>query len=438
MAAPRRAAMRLLSPRIQYLSRPSTLTTQIRHASSRYSQPTQRTVTTFPGLAGGGESNIHNPLDSRAIRIEHEETKQYHLRRMRFAGMGLLLTMGAMAMVLFSLDLDSIEQAEKKRRGVQLDASNDSNMTFQGKEVQVIGTGDSKRIVATGRGEQIELVETGTSSVPHFPRTIYLPSSSSASSISPSSTDVVGTAQPGWSANPLNVGGQEEYTLVGLGIRTVFWVQVYVVGMYVRSSDITTLQSKLVKQVNPAASALIPSEKDDLREKLLHPEHSREVWGELLQVPGIKTAFRISPTRGTDFGHLRDGFVSGINQRTAEARSLTSSGETEFDSADFGASIQSLKAIFTGGKAQRGSVLILHRDEEGTMDVLYQPLPGEQGKDQEMERLGSVADERVSRLLWFGYLAGKNVSSKATRDGVVDGVMEFVGRPVGSGETMVH
>ncbi|EMD00596.1 hypothetical protein BAUCODRAFT_61519 [Baudoinia panamericana UAMH 10762] len=338
--------------------------------------------------------------------------------------MGLLVTTAGLFLVLFNIDLDSLEQSEKKqkesetkRRGQQLDASSEANATFQGREVHVIGAGDGKKILASGQGGEIELVETGTSSVPHFPRTIHLPSSPDSSAPTPSP-------------------GAEEYTLVGLGIRTVLFIQVYVIGMYVRTTDISTLQEKLVHHINPTASALIPSEKEDLRKSLLDPEQSRAIWTELLKVPGIKTAFRISPTRPTDFGHLRDGFVSGINTRTAEARKLTHGGETEYDSEDFGQSVQALKSIFSGGKAPKGSVLVLLRDARGALSVLYQPKPDKNAV--EMESLGMVQDERVSRLLWFGYLAGEKVSSKGAREGVVSGCMEFVERPVGSVETMVH
>lgn len=338
-------------------------------------------------------------------------------------------------MILSNLDLDSIELAEQKRRGQQLDASDEANAQFQGREVHVVGAGQSKRIVASGQGEEMELVETGTSSVPHFPRTIYLPSSSYSPGTA-ATPGVVGTAQPNTSQNPGNTANQEEYTLIGLGIRTVMWIQVYVVGMYVRSKDIATLQEKLVRTANPNASALIPGEKEDLRKKLLDPEESRAIWAELLKVPGIKTAFRLSPTRNTDFGHLRDGFTNGINARTAEARKLAQGGETEFDSEEFGQSVQALKGIIAGGKAPKQSVLILTRDQMGKMDVLYQPKP--EDAQQEMELLGSVPDERVSRLLWFGYLAGAKVSSQGAREGVVNGCLEMVERPVGSVETMVH
>lgn len=445
MSAPTRQAMRFLSPRLQCLKQqqPPARNRQIRCVSGRYSNPTKRTVSTAPagvssfvGAPAAEPQHLHNPLDVRANRLEHEEQRRYHMRRIRFAGMGLLLSMGGLAMVLFNLDLDGIEQAEKKRRGQQLDASSEANARFQGKEVHVIGAGEDKRIVAQGNGENIELVETGTSSVPHFPRTIYLPSS--PDSAAPASAPaIVGTVQPNAPQNPGNAANQEEYTLVGLGIRTVMWIQVYVVGMYVRTVDITTLQEKLIHSINPSASTLIPAEKDDLRNKLLDPEQSREVWSEILKVPGIKTAWRISPTRNTDFGHLRDGFVNGINARKAEARTLAQGGETPYDSEDFGQAVQELKAIFTGGKAPKESILILARNNVGVLDVLFQPKPGESGKQKEMELLGSVSDERIARLIWLGYLAGAKVSSPAAREGVVAGCVGFAARPVGSVETRV-
>ncbi|KAK4548658.1 hypothetical protein LTR36_009569 [Oleoguttula mirabilis] len=445
MAAPTKQAMRLLSPRLQCLKHQQTsaCTRQIRCVSGRYSNPTKRTVSTAPtgissfiGSASAESQPVHNPMDIRANRLEHEEKRQYHTRRMRFAGMGLLLSMGGMVMILFNLDLDGIDQAEKKRRGQQLDASSEANARFQGKEVHVIGAGEDKRIVAQGNGENIELVETGTSSVPHFPRTIFLPSSPDSSTAA-SATGLIGIAPPNTPQNPGNAANQEEYTLVGLGIRTVMWIEVYVVGMYVRTVDITTLQAKLIHSVNQSASTLIPAEKEELRKRLLDPEQSREIWSDILKVPGIKTAWRMSPTRNTDFGHLRDGFVNGINARKAEARTLTSGGETEYDSEDFGQAMQSLKAIFTGGKAPKQSILILARDNVGVLDVLFQPKPSESGKQKEMELLGSVSDERIARLIWLGYLAGAKVSSPPAREGVVAGCVGFAARPVGSVETRV-
>ncbi|KAL8948839.1 MAG: hypothetical protein Q9222_004998 [Ikaeria aurantiellina] len=55
----------------------------------------------------------------------------------------------------------------------------------------------------------------------------------------------------------------------------------------------------------------------------------------------------------------------------------------------------------------------------------------------EMKFLGGLEDERISRLVWLGYLAGGNVASEEARKSVVDGVMEIVERPIGTVETQV-
>ncbi|KAK5173917.1 Altered inheritance of mitochondria protein 18 mitochondrial [Saxophila tyrrhenica] len=437
MAAPTRSAMRILSPRIHSTRQttPSPITHQIRRLSSRYSNPAKRGFAAAPAQSPSflGSASENAGEGSEQLRDPHkawEAKRQYHLGRMRFAGMGLLLSIAGLALVISNIDLDSLEQAEQKRKsGQQMDAPDDANAQFQGKEVHVIGAGDGKRIVAQGAGADIELVETGTSSVPHFPKTIFLPTD-------PNSKSAV-AAQPNSPGNPGNIDNQEEYTLVGLGIRTVMWIQVYVVGFYIRSKDISTLQEKLIHYVNPIASTLVPAEKEDLRKKLVDPAASREIWTQLMEVPGIKTAWRVSPTRNTDFSHLRDGFVTGIQKRTQEAKQLAgSAGPSEYDAEDFGKSIQDFKGIFAGGKAPKGSILIMARDREGGLDVLYEPKP-EEGKRKEMEVLGRVEDERISRLIWLGYLGGEKVSSEAARKGVVEGCVEFAGRPIGSAETMV-
>lgn len=454
MAAPTRTAMRILSPRLQCLhQRPSPIpiTHQIRCLSStRYSNPSKRGFAAAPAAqpvsftdAASEQANgAKETPPVREARREREARRQYQLRRMRFAGMGLLMSLAGLAVVISMIDLDGMErEGEKKRRGgsQQLDASSEANATFQGKEVHVVGAGEGKRVVAQGDGLEIELAETGTSSVPHFPRTMYLPTSPESVS-----QGVAGVgAEPNASENPGNVDNQEEYTLVGLGIRTVMWIQVYVVGLYIRTKDISSMQQKLIHRVNPVASTLVPGEKDDLKKKLLDPTESRDIWTELLEVPGIKTAWRLSPTRSTDFGHLRDGFVTGINKRTAEAKKLLTlipggpAAESEYDAEDFGQSIQAFKSVFKGGKAPKGSILIMTRDQAGGMEVWYQKKLDGAGEDKQLERLGFVPDERISRLIWMNYLGGEKVSSEAARKGVVDGLVGFAGRPIGSVEARV-
>jgi hypothetical protein len=454
--------MRLLSTRLLQLQRGPTAsklcTTQIRHAS-RYSAPTRRSYTAAPAQdsyfvnPSGEDADFRhptdpprNPLDARAVSEATEEKRQYHLRRMRFAGMGLFLSLAGLGATVWNLDLDDMDQAPEefaRRNGkLQMDASNEANELFHGKKVQIIGAGEGKRIVAHGQGEDIELVETGTSSVPHFPRTIYLPASSEANpNASTPVPGVVTAAQANTPVNPGNITNQEEYTLVGLGIRTVSFlsIQVYVVGMYVRTQDISGLQAKLIHLINPEASTLVPSEKDALKQKLLDPVASKEIWNELLNAPGMKSAWRISPTRNTDFAHLRDGWKTGIDKRTAEARQearkINPAAETQYDAEDFGLSMRNFMTVFAGGKAPKGSVMILARNQQGALNIYFDAEPEKQRKD--IQHLGTVEDERISRLIWINYLGGQKVSSEAARQGVVDGCISFASRPVGSVETMV-
>jgi len=83
----------------------------------------------------------------------------------------------------------------------------------------------------------------------------------------------------------------------------------------------------------------------------------------------------------------------------------------------------------------QGSILILQRDTRGALNVLYQAKP--ESKKSDMEKLGLVEDERIARLIWLGYLAGEKVSSKSTRDSVVDGCIDFATRPIGSVESRI-
>lgn len=258
--------------------------------------------------------------------------------------------------------------------------------------------------------EKAEQVATGTSTVPTFPKLVTL-----------SSLDA-----PAGAAVVAGLGSQE-YQLVGLGVRTVSFlrIQVYVVGLYVAVADIAKLQERLVRKVDPVATALVPAERQRLREILLDADRGEQLWDEILRDGGIRTALRIVPTRNTDFMHLRDGWVRGIASRTqARARA----GDRSFDDDGFGASVNDFKAIWGSGarkSAPKGGTLMLTRDAQGRLAVWFEEKEGS-------VRLGGVEDERIGRLIWLGYLAGKNVSSEEARRSVVDGVMGFVERPVGT------
>lgn len=413
---------------------------QLRFAS-RYSQPSStRTIAQAVGSVAQAEQNPSHsggtasstiPGNNPYVKdpnVEAEKQRQHALKRIRWASTGLFFSVLGLGICSYLL-VDALDAEEKKRSGIQLDAPGDANTTFQGRDVHVIGAGEDKRIVAEG-AEETDLVETGTSSVPYFPKVLYLPNTSAG-----------GAATPNTPTNPGNVRNDEEYTLVGLGIRTVSFlgIQVYVLGLYVRTADLTGLQASLIRYINDKASTLVPSEKDELQAALLDPIKSAEIWEGLLRQSNVRSAWRISPTRSTDFAHLRDGWITGINKGTQAAKAKAAASgtgpvDTEYESESFGQAVKSFREMFAkGGRAPKGSVMTLVMDQEGGLNVYFEDTT----KKLPQERIGSVVDPRVAKLIWMGYLAGKNVSSEAARKGVANGCLMLASRPVGSAETRV-
>ncbi|KAI0199445.1 chalcone-flavanone isomerase-domain-containing protein, partial [Astrocystis sublimbata] len=175
--------------------------------------------------------------------------------------------------------------------------------------------GGIKRMTVLHDADGREIVPTGNSVVPSFPRLL----------------DLAIGAETGPQKERLN---GVEYTLVGLGVRTVTFIgiQVYMVGYYIATQDIAALQARLVKEVNPIATTLIASEKDTLRETLLDPVRGEQLWDTILREVRPRSVFRIVPVRDTDFHHLRDGFVRAITARSQ-------ANNAEFGDETFGAAM---------------------------------------------------------------------------------------------------
>lgn len=263
-----------------------------------------------------------------------------------------------------------------------------------------------------------EVVPTGNSTVPLFPRTldVSLPlDKKEQSPIAASISDSNGT----------------QYTLVGLGMRSVTFIgiNVYLVGLYVATQDIARLQHYLVKSVNSVATTLIPSEKDTLRQRLLDPVQGEELWDAILTDAKLRSVIRIAPVRDTDFHHLRDGFVRAIQARSQLDKAAYS------DEA-FGTAMKDFKALFNRGQVPKKKEMLLCRNESGALAVTYDD-GSSAGKTPKREVLGTIADGRLSHLLWLNYLAGSKVASEPARKNIVEGVMEFVERPVGTVATQV-
>jgi hypothetical protein len=210
-----------------------------------------------------------------------------------------------------------------------------TNESDKRKQDALINLGKEKKVVVQKLGEEpeenVDVVETGTSTVPTFPRLLEFVDSADDAS------------------------GPAEYQLIGLGIRTVSFlkIQVYVVGMYVATDDIAALQEALIRKIDPVATTLVASEKDKLKNLLLNPEKGELLWNEVLKETKIRSLLRIVPTRNTDFGHMRDAFYRSI---TARAKRME-----DFAGDDFGGSVNNFKAIFSKGSVPKQKELLLAR-----------------------------------------------------------------------------
>ncbi|CAI7612652.1 unnamed protein product [Penicillium discolor] len=359
----------------------------------------------------------NNPLRSRASAAADLQHASQAQRKMILSAAGII-TCAAGLYGVIKLDLFGLNE---------LDTNKDDKTTAAPPK------NGAMRMDGPVGQDRLEQVPTGTSTIPHFPSTIRLPTSEATEG-----------KQTG---DDLAPSTGEEYQLLGLGIRTVSFlsIQVYVVGLYVAKSDITELQRRLLRTaIHPptpgadadaaisgagasAATSLVSPERQQLKELLLDAERGDAAWSAIIKDNGIRTAFRIVPTRNTDFMHLRDGWVRGITAR-AQAKKAAEPGE--FQDESFGSSMNDFKAVFGAGKGKsvpKGQTLVLMRDAHGALDALFQP-----GANKPVKWMGRVADERISRLVWLNYLAGKTVSSEGARTSIVEGLMSIVERPLGT------
>ncbi|KAI9368182.1 chalcone-flavanone isomerase-domain-containing protein [Aspergillus egyptiacus] len=413
-----------------------------------YLRPTRipRYISTSSPLRSATPSN---PLRSSTNARSREEEVAKYRRSMAISAAGIaacaMAMYGVIKLDVFGLEeqtqTQKHEQEEKGNNGNGKDGSSTKAMKMDGPE----GFTSSPSVIRIQGQDGTEQVPTGTSSVPYFPSTIRLPRYRSAN------TPLA--LKPGDEIPPVTgAEEEEEYQLLGLGVRTVSFlkIQVYVVGLYVAKSDISELQRRLVQTaVHPpseqqvianqvgatSATSLVSTERQRLKELLLDEEKGDDVWNAILKDDGLRTVFRIVPTRNTDFLHLRDGWVRGITARAqkANAKAKTSDGQAvagEFQDESFGTAMNDFKSLFGGGQRKnmpKGQTLLLVRTARGELDALFQTDAA-----QPFRFMGRVSDERISRLVWLNYLAGKTVSSEGARKSVVDGMMGIVERPVGT------
>ncbi|EWG47467.1 hypothetical protein FVEG_07557 [Fusarium verticillioides 7600] len=362
-------------------------------------------LTTRRTLFSQRSNRLTDDLDVNQL---NSKRRDYEQNRTAFLAAGAIAGIVSFVYTAWKLKKAIEAQGEKEKTAIKCD-------TEVPTEIFKTEAGEKRKVVIHDEDGN-EVVPTGNKTVKLFPRRLEVEDAGAAGDvagpIAAAVTDKHGT----------------EFTLVGLGTRTVTFlgIEVYVVGFYVATQDIEKLQRYLVKKINPLATTLIPSEKEDLRKALQDPVEGEETWNSILKDAGCRSAFRITPVRDTDFPHMRDGLVRAIQAR--------SSHNPEYNDETFGNAMRHFKVLFQRGLVAKKNELLLVRDAAGKLTITY--TDGTR-KESVKSTLGTVEDERLSRLLWLNYLSGKKVASEEARKNIINGVMEFVERPVGTVATQV-
>ncbi|KAL1867523.1 hypothetical protein Daus18300_006367 [Diaporthe australafricana] len=374
------------------------------------------------GMMTGSRGRAPRRADLDTLNVDRLAAQygEYHRTRQQVLSAGAVAGVISIVYVCYK-----ISQELRKEKGAAEGGSGVTQLDSSLSPGDPVRDGTRKVVKHDEQGR--EVVPTGNSYVPEFPRTVELPDFGRANSRSEEPAGGAGGI-PSVTAPtlivPPSVTSDTEYTLVGLGTRSVSFlgINVYVLGYYVATQDIADLQRQLVRKISPIATTLVASEKDDLRGKLMDPVEGEQIWEELL-LAGIpaRSMVRVVPVRDTDFHHLRDGFVRAIQAREGKAKD-----------EEFGEAMKEFKRIFNRGKVPKQKELLMLRDKAGKLTLVY-----DEGKSGGRELIGTVKDERISRALWMNYLGGKKVASEEAKTSIVNGVMEFVERPVGTVATQV-
>ncbi|CAF3449711.1 hypothetical protein SNK03_002406 [Fusarium graminearum] len=382
--------------------RPSTLRPALR-ASAHTRCAIVRT--TRRSLFSQRSNRLTDDLDVNQL---NSKRRDYEQNRTAFLAAGAIAGIVSFVYTAWKLKKAIEAQGEKEKAAIKCD-------TQVPAEIFKTEAGEKRKVVIHDEDGN-EVVPTGNTTVKLFPRTLEVENVGSAGDvagpIAAAVTDKHGT----------------EFTLVGLGTRTVTFLgfEVYVVGFYVATQDVEKLQRYLVKKINPLATTLIPSEKEDLRKALQDATEGEETWNMILKDAGCRSAFRIIPVRDTDFPHMRDGLVRAVQARSAR--------NPDYNDESFGEAMKHFKVLFQRGQVAKKNELLLVRDGAGKLTITYNDSTR---KEPVKTVLGTVDDERLSRLLWLNYLAGNKVASEEARKNIINGVMEFVERPVGTVATQV-
>ncbi|KAG0043891.1 hypothetical protein BGZ83_010933 [Gryganskiella cystojenkinii] len=186
--------------------------------------------------------------------------------------------------------------------------------------------------------------------------------------------------------------------LLGLGVRKITFlkIQVYVVGLYAKASDLDDHNSRF--RALPEVQKFQRSDMDS----------SDTAFKAIVQTP-IELILRIAPVRNTNGPHLRDGFTRNLTQ-AAKDQKLS---DPELEEAMDG--IMQFKNLFPKGKINVGQALLFRKSPDGSMTIQL-----------DEEELGSIRNNWLIETFFLGYLHGEKPISEKARESIAKGVQDLL------------
>lgn len=198
---------------------------------------------------------------------------------------------------------------------------------------------------------------------------------------------------------------EDDYKLVGFGVRSVTFVgfKVYGIGLYIAESEIAKAKSLFKNESNRLNKSLHDLLKDN--------ENSVEVIDHLLKA-GVRFMVRINPIRNTDYNHMRDGLV----------KSVLAHKESKIHREEVGEGLDQLRLTFLKhrGSVPKNHLLFLEVLPQGKLRVVY-----ENTQTKTSTLMGEVDEALISRVLFLLYLSGKKPLSEPLRASCIEGFLRL-------------
>ncbi|KAK3845116.1 MAG: chalcone isomerase [Linnemannia gamsii] len=186
--------------------------------------------------------------------------------------------------------------------------------------------------------------------------------------------------------------------LLGFGVRKITFlkVQVYVVGLYAKASDLEDHNSRF---------RALPEVQKFQRTDAVSSDNAFRA---IVQNP-IELVLRIVPVRNTNGPHLRDGFTRNLTQ-AAKQQNLN-----DIDNEEAMKGIIEFKNLFPKGKINAGQAMLFRKSPDGSMSI---ELDG--------EVLGTTRNTWLIESFFLGYLHGDNPISGKARDSISQGIQDLL------------